>query len=205
VSAPILGRVGELVARLVEVAEDPAPQVRAVVTTLLIKGLVDDDSSSLIELMVRSDGAARIVDGESAEMARSRLHAALSGALFDLAATHGELEVVRAWRDHLVTQMQRWASLAVDDADNRRRAERFLLFANNPSALAAAKRRGFLLGMSAEDLRVLARTRGDEPVSPETAIELWSEHEVWTRRVEALVGEDVLRDWESSRQAFPLP
>ena len=203
-SGTILGREGELLARLLDVAEDPAPQVRAVVTTLLIKGLADDESARLIELMVRSDGAARIVNGEAAEVARSRLHSTLTSALSALALDHGELEVVRAWRDHLLTQMDRWASRAVDDADNRRRAERFLLFANNPSALAAAKRRGFLIGMSAEDLRALARKRGEGPVAPETVIELWSEHEAWRRRVDTLVGEDVLELWSSARRAFPV-
>ena len=188
---PISGRDGELVERLLDTADDPAPQVRAVVTTLLIKGLVDDDASALIALMVRSDGAARIVDPEVAETAYLQLRGRLAVALSELVGAHNEPQVVRAWRDYLLSQMERWASRAVDDADNRKRAERFLLFADNPAALAALpKRRGFLLGMSAHDLRVLAETRGTEPVSPETATGLWAEHEAWRRRVVDLLGEE---------------
>jgi hypothetical protein len=123
----------------------------------------------------------------------------LVDALHELAVEHGERVLVTAWRDHLVLQMERWAVRAVDDADNRRRAERFLLFADNPAALAAAKRRGFLLGMSAEDLRALAQSRSEAPVSPEIATELWAERDAWLQRVEHLLGDHELDEWDSAR------
>ncbi len=190
------GGRGQLVERLLELVDDPAPQIRAVVTTLLIKAL-DEDGSSLIHLMVSSDPAAMLIDPRAALQARTELFEALRQALGELAARHGEVQVVRTWRDYLLGQMERWAKSAVDDADNRRRAERFLLWADNPAALAAAQRRGVLQGFSAEDLRELARTRTDEPVSPETATDLWSKRESWRRRTEALLVDEVLDAWEA--------
>lgn len=199
VARPLEGQDGELIARLVEALDDPAPQIRAVVTTLVVKGLENVDQQLMIESMVRSDGAARLADPVAAEAARDQLTTMLVDALHELAVEHGERVLVTAWRDHLVLQMERWAVRAVDDADNRRRAERFLLFADNPAALAAAKRRGFLLGMSAEDLRALAQSRSEAPVSPEIATELWAERDAWLQRVEHLLGDHELDEWDSAR------
>ena len=46
-----------LIDRLLAVADDPAPQIRAVVTTLLIKALDDPAEGEMIRLMVGSDAA----------------------------------------------------------------------------------------------------------------------------------------------------
>jgi hypothetical protein len=199
VAGPIEGADGELLGRLIEALDDPAPQIRAVVTTLLVKGLDAADPQPLIELMVRSDGAARIADPTAAAAAANRLTSKLLDALTVLTHEHGERTVVTAWRDHLLAQMERWAVRAVDDADNRRRAERFLLFADNPAALANAQRRGFLLGMNADDLRALARSRSEVPVSPETATKLWAERDGWIQRMADLLGDEKLDAWDAAR------
>ena len=192
---PIDGAPAQLIDRLLELLEDRAPQIRAVVTTLLIKA-IEEDGSSLISLMVKSDGAAMLIDKAAASDAHRQLTSALREALCKLAREHGEERAVRAWRDYLLSQMQRWATSAVNDADNRRRAERFLLWADNPQALAVAQRRGIFAGLTSQDLRELARSRAAEPVSPETATELWAQLEAWRSRATALLGDDVLEDWQ---------
>jgi hypothetical protein len=93
----------------------------------------------------------------------------------ELAANREESAVTRALRDYLATQLERWASRAVDDADNRRRAERFLAWAERPGQLEAAQRRGLFIGMNSEEFRRLADTRVREPVTPETALRLWTQ------------------------------
>jgi len=193
----VAGRPGELVDRLLEAVDDPAPQLRAVTTTLLIKALdVTDDERSLIDAMVGSDLAAAMIDPVAAAEAGLRLHQGLTTHLHDLAGVHGESAVVRTMRDYLITHIQRWASRAVDDVDNRRRAERFLAWADRPEQLRAAQQRGLFAGMDAEELRRLADRRISAPVTPETALDLWSQVDQWLAAIEERLGDAVLAAWQ---------
>jgi hypothetical protein len=189
----VTGLPGELIDRLLDTVDDPAPQLRAVATTLLIKALdVGDDERSLIDSMVGSDLAAAMIDPVAAAEAGLRLHQGLASHLQALVAMHGESTVARAMRDYLVTHIQRWASRAVDDVDNRRRAERFLAWADRPEQLRAAQQRGLFAGMDAEELRRLADRRISAPVTPETALDLWSQVDQWLASLDERLGEDVL-------------
>lgn len=192
------GAAGELNERLVDLLERPGPQLRAVAITLLIKALdLPGEEMELIEAMVSSDDAAAMIDPAAAAAAGVRLRHRLLSRLGELAGEYGEATVVRAMRDHLLDQVQRWATRAVDDAENRRRAERFLAWAERPGQLQAAQRRGLFAGMSADDFRRLAEQRVGAPVSPETALAVWAEVEQWTARVDAEIGEDDLAEWEA--------
>jgi hypothetical protein len=183
---------------LLDLVDKPGPQLRAVATTLLIKALdTGDDEPPLIESMVASDGAAYIIDRAAAERAAAFLHDRLAIRLEELAAKSGEPNVVGVMRDHLVAQIERWASRAVDDADNRRRAERFLAWAERPGQLEAAQQRGLFMGMDANDFQRLADTRLRSPVTPETALDVWSQVEEWKRELDAGVGNVVLAEWRS--------
>ena len=99
-----------------------------------------------------------------------------------------------------MSQIERWATRAVDDADNRRRAERFLAWAERPGQLEAAQRRGLFAGMDASELRRLADTRVRGPVSPETALEVWVQVDEWTSAADAALGDTVLTSWESAAE-----
>jgi hypothetical protein len=192
----VAGRPGELIGRLLDLLDAPGPQLRAFATTLLIRALeLPLGQGSLVDALIGSDRAAALIDPAEAARAGARLREGLAGALDDLAATHGEVNVVRVMRDHLVTQVQAWASRAVDDVDNRRRAERFLAWAERPDQLRAAQRRGLFAGMDAGDLRRLAENQVQAPVTPETALGLWTEVEGWLELVEARVGERTLDAW----------
>jgi hypothetical protein len=184
--------VAALIDRLLEVADDPAPQLRAVVTTLLIKALDDPAEGEMIRLMVSSDAAGAILDPAEAAEARAGLDRLLRDALERRAVEVGEAHLVRVLRDYLLERMAIWAERTVDDADNRRRAERLLVLADQPQLLAAAQRRGFMMGMSADDVRALARDRVGAPVTPETVTELWSQLERWRQRTDALIGDQVI-------------
>lgn len=195
----VAGLPGELSDRLLDMVDDPAPQMRAFTTTLLIKALeVPAGEGSLIDAMVASDPAAAMIDPVVAAEAGLRLRHGLATALAALVAEHGEAHVVRVMRDHLVTQMQRWASRAVDDADNRRRAERFLAWADRPDQLRAAQRRGLFAGMDAAELRRLADTQVQAPVTPETALGLWRQVDSWLASMEDRLGDDVVAAWEQT-------
>jgi hypothetical protein len=194
----LTGRDGELNERLVDLVDGPRPQLRAVTTTLLIKALdTGGDEAALIESMVASDGAAYIIDSAAAERSSAFLRRSLAMHLGELAAQNEESNVVRVMRDHLIAQIERWASRAVDDADNRRRAERFLAWADRPGQLEAAQRRGLFMGMDASDFQRLADTRLKTPVTPETALDVWSQVEAWKREMDAGVGDAVLEQWRS--------
>lgn len=195
---PITGQTGELIERLVDTLDQPGPQLRAVATTLLIKAVDVPDEMALMETMVASDAAAEMIDPASAATAHLRLRSRLVSRLGELAAAHGEVTVVRAMRDHLEAQTQRWASRAVDDVDNRRRAERFLAWAERPEQLEAAQRRGLFAGMDAAELRRLAETRVGAPVTPEVALELWTEVDRWLAVLDEAVGEAVVGVWEQA-------
>jgi len=184
--------VGALIDRLLEVADDPAPQLRAVVTTLLIKALDDPAEGEMIRLMVSSDAAGAILDPSGATEAKAHLDRLLGVALERRAEQTGEAHLVRVLRDYLLERMESWAERTVDDADNRRRAERLLVLADQPQLLAAAQRRGFMMGMSADDVRALARDRVGAPVTPETVTELWTQLERWRERADELLGDDVI-------------
>ncbi|MCL2393646.1 MAG: hypothetical protein FWC87_03070 [Acidimicrobiaceae bacterium] len=193
----VAGLPGELIGRLIDTLDAPAPQLRAFATTLLIRALeLPLGQGSLVDELIGSDRAAALIDREEAAQARARLREGLAIALDDLAAKHGEMNVVRVMRDHLVTQVQAWASRAVDDVDNRRRAERFLAWAERPDQLRAAQRRGLFAGMDAGDLRRLAENQVRGPVTPETAVGLWSEVERWLGQVDASLGDPVLDAWQ---------
>jgi hypothetical protein len=197
---PVTGRDGELNTRLLDLVDEPGPQLRAVTTTLLIKALdVGEDEAALIESMVASDGAAYIIDLIAADRASAFLRHRLATRLEQLAEQNEESTVVRVMRDHLIAQIERWASRAVDDADNRRRAERFLAWAERPGQLEAAQQRGLFMGMDADDFQRLADTRLRSPVTPETALDVWSQVEEWQRALDAAVGDEVLADWRSLR------
>jgi hypothetical protein len=156
----VTGRPGELSERLVDLVDRPEPQLRAVATTLLIKALdMPGEELCLMESMVASDDAAVMIDTLAAARARNHLRHRLCLRLDELAADHGESQVVRVMRDHLTAQIERWATRAVDDADNRRRAERFLAWAERPGQLRAAQRRGLFAGMDVTEFRRLADTR----------------------------------------------
>jgi hypothetical protein len=191
------GRPGELVERVLEAVDDPAPQLRAVATTLLIKALdVADDERILIDDMVASDLAAAMIDPVAAAEAGLRLRDGLVGHLRRAVIANGEGAVARVMRDYLVTHMQRWASRAVDDVDNRRRAERFLAWAERPEQLRAAQQRGLFAGMDAEELRRLADRRIRAPVTPETALDLWSQVDRWLSALDDRLSDEVIRQWE---------
>ncbi len=195
----ITGAPGELAGRLLDALDDAGPQLRAVVTTLLIKAVdVPDDEADLMELMVASDDAGAIIDPVAAAGAALALRDRLAVRLGVLGATHGEAEVVVAMRDYLAAQVRRWAGRAVDDADNRRRAERFLSWAEHPEQLAAAQRRGLFAGMDADDLRAMAATQLRRPVSPETALSIWSEVDTWLGRLDGHVGDPVVGVWRAA-------
>lgn len=194
--AGITGAAGELNERLADLLDRPGPQLRAVATTLLIKALeMPGEEMELMEAMVSSDDAAAMLDPTAAAAAGVRLRHRLVARLGELAAEYDEATVVRAMRDHLLGQLQRWATRAVDDAENRRRAERFLAWAERPGQLEAAQRRGLFAGMSADDFRQLAEQRVGAPVSPETAVGIWAQVEEWSALAEASLGDSVVADW----------
>jgi hypothetical protein len=148
-----------------------------------------------MEAMVASDAAAAMIDPVASAVAGAHLRRRLGGRLEKLAVEHGEPVLVAAMRDYVVAQVGRWASRAVDDADNRRRAERFLAWADRPGQLEAAQRRGLFAGMDTAELRRLADTRVRGPVTPETALGLWSEVDGWLAVVEDHIGGAVLDAW----------
>jgi len=184
--------VAGLIDRLLAVADDPAPQIRAVVTTLLVKALDDPAEGEMIRLMVGSDAAGAILDPAAAAASRTELDDLLRAALERQAAANGEAHIVRVLRDYLLERMERWAERTVDDADNRRRAERLLVLADQPQLLAAAQRRGFMMGLSADDVRTLARERVGVPVTPETVTALWGQLERWRERTHELLGDAIV-------------
>lgn len=190
------GTPGELTGRLIELADDPAPQVRAVVMTLLVKALDHPAESEMLRAMVASDTAGAILDPVAATDAARTVRSQLQDALAGRAVLMGEAQLVTVLRDYLTEQMDRWAERSVDDVDNRRRAAKLLVLAEQPQLLAAAQQRGFLVGMSADDIRHLAHDRLEGPVMPETATELWTQLESWRARVEDLLGDGVLLAWE---------
>jgi hypothetical protein len=193
----ISGRAGELFDRLLDVVDDQAPQLRAVATTLLIKAVDDPGREmAMIEAMVGSDPAAAMIDPVAAAEAGLRLRQGLGTRLRAMADEHGEAVVVRSLRKHLAAQIERWATRAVDDADNRRRAERFLAWADRPDELRAAQRRGLFAGMDAEELRRLADHRVGAPVTAETAVGLWSQVGGWLAALDDRLGDGALAAWE---------
>lgn len=193
----VTGRPGELRDRLLDQVDQPGPQLRAVATTLLIKALdIPGEEMALIECMIGSDGAAAMIDPVAAAGAAGYLRSRLSLRLDELATGYGEPHVVRVMRDHLNAQIQVWASRAVDDADSRRRAERFLAWAERPGQLEAAQRRGLFIGMDPGEFRRLAEAHGKAPVTPETALAVWIEVEEWSRQVHDRLGDGVLAAWE---------
>jgi hypothetical protein len=195
----VTGRPTELTERLLDVVDRPGPQLRAVATTLLIKALdVAGDEGELIEAMIASDDAGAMIDPAAAASAGLHLRRRLAARLEDLALEYGEPSVVRTMRDHLTAQIDRWATRAVDDADNRRRAERFLAWAERPEQLQAAQRRGLFAGMDADELRRLADTRVGGPVTPETALDVWTQVDEWLAMVEERLGDDVLVQWRTA-------
>jgi len=151
-----------------------------------------------MEAMVASDPAAFMIDPEAAAGAGRFLRGRLAVRLEELAADHGEAQVTRAMRDHLAAQIGRWAARAVDDADNRRRAERFLAWAERPGQLEAAQRRGLFIGMDTDEFRRRADDRVRLPVTPETALGVWVQVEQWLARVQDRLGDDVLASWETA-------
>lgn len=195
-AVPVDGSPGQLLDRVIAVADDPAPQLRAVLLTLLIKATDDPHEGEMIQAMVRSDTAGDLLDRAGAAAARIDLDRLLQGALRRLAAEHGEAHLTRVLRDYLDERMSTWAERTVDDADNRRRAARLLVLADDPTLLAAAQQRGFLAGMSADDVRAFANERVAAPVKPETAMELWSQLEQWRARRDHLLGDHVIEAWE---------
>ncbi len=195
----VAGRPGELSERLLDLADWPEPHLRAVATTLLIKALdIPGEEMVLMESMVASDDAAVLIDPAAAARARRHLRCRLAARLEELAADHGESDVTRALRDYLAAQIERWGTRAVDDADNRRRAERFLAWAERPGQLEAAQRRGLFIGMDADEFRRLADAMGREPVTPETAVGVWAQVEEWLSVVQERLGDEVLASWETA-------
>jgi hypothetical protein len=166
---------------------------------LLIKALdFPGEEMALIECMVGSDGAAVMIDPVAASQAARHLRSRLSLRLEDLAAGYGESHVVRVMRDHLIGQIQIWATRAVDDVDSRRRAERFLAWADRPGQLEAAQRRGLFVGMDAGEFRRLGERHVQEPVTPETALAVWVEVDKWLSLVQDRVGDAVVASWETA-------
>jgi hypothetical protein len=198
----VSGGAGELNDRLLDLVDRPGPQLRAVATTLLIKALdIPSEEAALMEAMVGSDHAAVMIDPASAAAAATHLRLGLAARLEQLAREYGEGTVVRTMRDHLASQIERWATRAVDDADNRRRAERFLAWAERPGQLEAAQRRGLFAGMDASELRRLADTRVSGPVTPETALDVWVQVEQWKAAVESTLGDHVLASWQAAAES----
>jgi hypothetical protein len=192
----VAGRPGELSERLLDLVDWPEPHLRAVATTLLIKALdIPGEEMGLMESMVASDQAAMLIDPVAAAGAGRHLRCRLAARLEELAAVQGEPEVTRILRDHLAAQIERWGTRAVDDADNRRRAERFLAWAERPGQLEAAQRRGLFIGMDAEEFRRLADLMGRGPVTPETAVGVWAQVETWLAVARARLGDEVLDSW----------
>jgi hypothetical protein len=197
--AAVTGAPGELVERLVDLVESPGPHLRAVVTTLLIKALDSpQDELPLMEAMVASDDAAAMIDPAAAAEAAVELRRGLLGRLREMAAGYGEATLVETLRDHLSGQVERWAARAVDDAEGRRRAERFLAWAERPGQLEAAQRRGIFAGMDADDFRRLARSQAAAPESPEAALRIWTSVEEWRRTAGGLVGPEVIEEWRTA-------
>jgi hypothetical protein len=196
----VTGRPGELNERLLDLVDRPEPQLRAVATTLLIKALdlPGEEEMSLMESMVASDDAAVMIDPAAAARARTDLRQRLSGRLEELAVDYGESRVVQVMRDHLTAQVDRWGTRAVDDADNRRRAERFLAWAERPGQLEAAQQRGLFAGMSAGEFRRLADTRVRGPVTPETAVNVWVQVDEWLTAVQDHLGDAILAAWDAA-------
>jgi hypothetical protein len=195
----VAGRPGELSERLLDLVDWPEPHLRAVAITLLIKALdLPGEEMALMEWMVASDAAAVMIDPAAATEARGHLRHRLARRLEDLAAEMEEPVLTRVLRDHLSAQIERWATRAVDDADNRRRAERFLAWADRPGQLEAAQRRGLFLGMDTDEFRRLADLRVREPVTPETAVGLWVQVDEWLRMADERLGEGVLKSWEAA-------
>lgn len=193
------GAPGELIERLVDLVEAPDPHLRAVLITLLIKALDDPAAEpGLIEAMVTSDDAAAMIDPVAAAASALRLRSGLTARLTEMAADHGEARTVVAMRDHLLGQTERWASTAVDDADNRRRAERFLAWAERPGELEAAQRRGIFVGLDAEDFRRLAAARVAAPVSAESALGVWAAVERWRTLAEEAIGDATIEAWSAA-------
>jgi hypothetical protein len=193
----VAGRPGELSERLLDLVDWPEPQLRAVATTLLIKAVdAPGEEMALMEAMVASDPAAVMIDPAAAARAGRFLRGRLSARLGELAAEHGESNLTRALRDHLTGQIQRWATRAVDDADNRRRAERFLAWADRPGQLPAAQRRGLFMGMDIDEFRRLADTRVRGPVTPETALGVWTQVDEWLAVAQDRLGDSVLVSWD---------
>ena len=151
-----------------------------------------------MEAMVASDDAAVMIDPAAAAAAGLHLRSRLATRLDELAGEHGEANVVRTMRDHLRAQIDRWASRAVDDADSRRRAERFLAWAERPDQLEAAQRRGLFAGMDATELRRLAETRVGGPVTAEAALGVWVQVDEWDAIVEDGLGDAVLTSWRTA-------
>jgi hypothetical protein len=194
----VTGQAGELRDRLLDLVDQPGPQLRAVATTLLIKALdVPGEEMALIEYMVGSDGAAVMIDPVAAAQAARHLRSWLSLRLEELATGYGESHVVRVLRDHLTAQIEIWATRAVDDADSRRRGERFLAWAERPGQLEAAQRRGLFVGMDAGEFRRLAERHVGGPVTPETALAVWVEVDEWLHLVQRRLGDAVLASWET--------
>jgi hypothetical protein len=195
----VTGWPGELNRRLVAVVNQPGPQLRAVATTMLIKALdLPGDEGALMEAMVASDAAAAMIDPAAAMAAALQLRGGLTARLDQLASEHGETVVVRSMRNHVTALVERWATRAVDDADNRRRAERLLAWAERPGQLEAAQRLGLFAGMDASDLRRLADNQVRVPVTPETALGVWTEVHDWRAHVETQLGDAVLTMWQEA-------
>jgi hypothetical protein len=196
----VAGRAGELSERLLDLVDWPEPQLRAVATTLLIKAIdVPGEEMALMESMVASDPAAVMIDPAAAARAGGYLRARLAGRLGELAVEHGESNLTRVLRDHLAAQIERWATRAVDDADNRRRAERFLAWADRPGQLEAAQRRGLFIGMDAAEFRRLADTRVRGPVTAETALGVWAQVDEWLAVALDRLGDPVLNAWDHAK------
>jgi hypothetical protein len=139
-----------------------------------------------------------MIDAVAAARARTHLRERLLRRLAELAVDYGESRVVQVMRDHLTAQIERWGTRAVDDADNRRRAERFLAWAERPGQLEAAQQRGLFAGMSAGEFRRLADTRVRGPVTPETAVNVWAQVDEWLTAVHDHLGDAVLAAWDTA-------
>lgn len=195
----VTGAPGELRDRLLDAVDRTGPQLRAVATTLLIKVIdVPAQELELMEAMVASDDAAAMIDPVAAASAALQLRSGLAARLDALAVDHGEAVVAATMRDYVAGQVRRWASRAVDDADNRRRAERFLAWAERPGQLAAAQQRGLFAGMDAEDFRRMADSKVRAPVTPETAVDVWSQVDSWLAALAEHIGDEVIAAWRAA-------